>query len=58
MPKFHFHILENGHVIEDEEGRVLADKAAVRHEAVEAGASIAREAFVSGRARNVVLDVR
>lgn len=58
MPKFHFHIRENGNVIEDEEGRVLADKAAVRREAVETGASIAREAFVNGSARDVVVDVR
>ncbi len=58
MPRFHFHIRENGHVVEDEEGRVLADKAAVRREAVATGASIARDAFVSGSARNVVVDVR
>jgi hypothetical protein len=58
MPKFHFHIRENGNLYEDEEGRVLADKAAVRREAVETGASIAREVFVSGSARDVVVDVR
>ena len=58
MPRFHFHIKENGRLIEDEEGRDFENAEAVRREAVEAGASIARDAFVSGSARQVVVEVR
>jgi hypothetical protein len=46
MPRFHFHIIEDGHVIVDEEGQELPETEAVRKEAVEAGVSIARDAFI------------
>lgn len=58
MPRFHFHIKDDGTFIEDEEGQEFDDRDAVRREAVETGASIARDAFVSGRARQVIVDVR
>ena len=58
MPRFHFHIKENGRLIEDEEGQDFEDNNAVRREAVETGASIARDAFVSGSAEQVIVDVR
>jgi hypothetical protein len=58
MPRFHFHIKENGRLIEDEEGQEFADTNAVRREAMETGASIARDAFVSGSAREVIVEVR
>jgi hypothetical protein len=57
MQRFHFHVNENGHFIEDEDGQEL-EKEAVRREAVETAASIARDAFMSGRAHKVVIDVR
>jgi hypothetical protein len=58
MPRFHFHIKENGRLIEDEEGQDFADNNAVRREAVETGASIARDAFIRGSAKQVIVDVR
>lgn len=58
MPRFHFHIEENGRFTPDEEGRELADGAEVRKEAVTTGASIARDAFMAGSACRVVVDVR
>jgi hypothetical protein len=58
MPRFHFHIRENGRLIEDEEGQDFEDNDAVRREAVETGASIARDAFISGSAEQVIIDVR
>lgn len=58
MPRFHFHIHENGRFIEDEEGQEFDDPDAVRQEAVETGASIARDVFMAGTARRVVVDVR
>jgi hypothetical protein len=58
MPRFHFHIKDNGRFIQDEEGQVFADKDAVRREALETGASIARDAFISGNAKEVIVDVR
>ena len=58
MPRFHFCIIEDGHVIADEEGQELPETEAVRREAVEAGASIARDAFIRGSATQVVVDVR
>jgi hypothetical protein len=58
MPRFHFHIRENGRVIPDEEGHEFVDGADVRKEAVAAGASIARDAFIAGSASRVVVDVR
>ena len=58
MPKFHFDIHENGRVIPDENGQDLASENDARKEAVMTGASIARDAFVSGGAQRVVVDVR
>jgi hypothetical protein len=58
MTRFHFDIHENGRLIPDEEGQEFADAAEVRKEAVETGASIARDAFIAGSARHVVVDVR
>ena len=58
MPRFRFHIHENGALIEDEEGQEFDDEGAVRREALETGASIARDVFISGTAKNVVIDVR
>jgi hypothetical protein len=58
MPRFHFHIKDNGRFIQDEEGQVFADRDAVRREALETGASIARDAFISGNAKEVIVDVR
>jgi hypothetical protein len=57
MPRYHFHIREIGRLIRDEEGQEFQDREAVRKEAVETGASIARDAFMSGSARLVVVDV-
>jgi hypothetical protein len=58
MPRYHFHIRENGHLIRDEEGQEFADQQAVRKEAVETGASIARDAFISGSAKLIIVDVQ
>lgn len=58
MPRYHFHIRENGRLIRDEEGQEFQDGKAVRKEAVETGASIARDAFMSGSARLIVVDVQ
>jgi hypothetical protein len=58
MPRFHFHIQENGRLIRDDEGQEFPGSAEVRKEAVETGASIARDAFMSGSARLVIVDVR
>jgi hypothetical protein len=58
MPRFHFHIVEDGRVITDEEGQELTARDAVRREAVETGASLARDAFVRGSASLVIVDVR
>jgi uncharacterized protein DUF6894 len=58
MPRFRFHIHENGLFIEDEEGQEFDDEGAVRREALETGASIARDVFISGTAKKVVIDVR
>lgn len=58
MPRFHFDIRENGHLILDEDGHVFVDEDGARKEAVLTGASIAREAFVAGSAHRVVVDVR
>jgi hypothetical protein len=51
--RVHFH-MENGHVVADEEGKSFPKQS---REAVEAGASIARDAFIRGSATQVV-DVR
>jgi hypothetical protein len=58
MPRFHFHIEENGKRIPDEEGQEFRDTDAVRKEAIATGASIARDAFMTGSACHVVVDVR
>ncbi len=58
MPRFHFDISEDSHFIQDDEGQEFADLKAARKEAVETGASIARDAFISGSADHVVIDVR
>jgi hypothetical protein len=58
MSRFHFHIVEDGRVITDEEGQELTERDAVRREAVETGASIARDAFIRGSASQVIVDVR
>jgi hypothetical protein len=58
MPRFHFHIQENGTFIRDDEGQEFARVDEVRKEAVATGASIARDAFISGSARRVIVDVR
>jgi hypothetical protein len=58
MPRYHFHIRENGHLIRDEEGQEFADQQAVRKEAVETGASVARDAFISGSAKLIIVDVQ
>ncbi|MBI5264714.1 MAG: hypothetical protein HY852_23205 [Bradyrhizobium sp.] len=57
MPRFHFHIQENGRFIEDEEGQEFHDWDQVRREAVATGTSIARDAFVNGTARQVTVHV-
>lgn len=58
MPRFHFDIVENGHFTRDDVGQEFADAKAARKEAVETGASIARDAFMSGSADHIVIDVR
>jgi len=58
MPRFHFHIEENGRLIPDEEGQEFLDGDKVRKEAIATGASIARDAFMTGSACRVVVDVR
>jgi hypothetical protein len=58
MPRYHFHIHENGRLVRDEEGQEFQDSEAVRKEAVETGASIARDAFMSGSASLVIVDVQ
>jgi hypothetical protein len=58
MPRFHFHIRENGRLITDEEGQEFANGNDVRKEAVATGASIARDAFMAGSACRVIVDVR
>ena len=58
MPRFHFHIEENGRLIPDEEGAEFLDENQVRKEAIATGASIARDVFMAGSACRVVVDVR
>jgi hypothetical protein len=58
MTRYHFHVRENGRLIRDEEGQEFQDKDAVRKEAVESGASIARDAFMTGSAKLVEVDVQ
>lgn len=58
MPHFHFHVKENGLLIEDEDGQDFDDNDAVLREAIATGASIARDAFIKGSARQVTVIVR
>jgi hypothetical protein len=58
MPRFHFHIVEDGLVVSDEEGQEFSENEAIRREAVETGASIARDAFIRGSVSQVIVDVR
>ncbi|HET7885272.1 MAG TPA: hypothetical protein VFL62_03500 [Bradyrhizobium sp.] len=58
MPHYHFHIQEDGCLIHDEEGQDFADAASARREAVATGAAIARDAFTTGSADHVIIDVR
>jgi hypothetical protein len=51
------HIRENGRLFRDEEGQEFQDSEAVRKEAVETVASIARDVFMNGSAKLVVVDV-
>jgi hypothetical protein len=57
MPHFHFHIREDGRLIRDDEGQELDDVDIARKEAIATGASIARDAFIAGSARRIVVDV-
>jgi hypothetical protein len=58
MPRYHLHIRENGRLIRDDEGQEFLNKDSVRKQAVETGASIARDVFMNGSAKLVVVDVR
>jgi uncharacterized protein DUF6894 len=58
MPRFHFDISEDDHFIRDDEGQEFTDVGAARKEAVETGASIARDAFIAGSGDHVVINVR
>ncbi|HZR73911.1 DUF6894 family protein [Bradyrhizobium sp.] len=58
MPHFHFDIEEAGRITHDDDGQDFVDLKAARKEAVETGASIAREAFMAGSSDHVVIDVR
>jgi hypothetical protein len=58
MPRFHFDIHENSHFIRDDDGQEFADRNAARQEAIETGASIAREAFIKGSTKHIIIDVR
>ena len=57
MPKFHFDIEDDGRITRDDEGRDFAHGNDVRKEAVATAVEIARDAFISGSARRVVVDV-
>jgi hypothetical protein len=58
MPRFHFDIREDGRFIPDDKGQEFAHGTAARKEAVTTGAAIARDAFVAGSAKRIVVDVR
>lgn len=58
MPRFHFDIHENGRLTSDEDGRDFAGVDDARKEAVLTGASFARDAFTTGSAHRIVVDVR
>ena len=55
--RYHFHVAEDGLFIEDEEGQEFDSEQAARREAIEAGASIAKDAFIRGSARRVEIEV-
>ena len=58
MPRYHFDIYEDTRLIPDDSGQNFANVEGARREAMLAGASIAREAFMAGSADHVVVDVR
>jgi hypothetical protein len=58
MPRFHFDIREDGRLTRDDEGQEFASAASARQEAVAAGAAIARDAFTTGSADHVIIDIR
>ena len=58
MPRFHFDISEDDHFTRDDDGREFEDVNAARREAVETGASIARDYFIAGKVEHVVINVR
>jgi|1186.fasta_scaffold236814_1 hypothetical protein len=58
MERYYFHIEEDGDLTPDEQGQEFADQAAVRKQAIETAAAIAKDAFVAGLATNVVVEVR
>jgi hypothetical protein len=50
MPRFHFHIHENGRLVPDEDGQDFVNGNDARQEAMLTGAAIARDAFIAGSA--------
>jgi hypothetical protein len=58
MPRYHSHIRRTAASSKNEEGQEFHDRALVRKEAIATGASIARDAFTSGSASLVIVDVR
>jgi len=58
MPRFFFDLLENGTLIEDEEGMLLPDLAVAKHEAAETAAEIGRDRLPEGALPSVTVDVR
>jgi hypothetical protein len=58
MPRFHFDLHEDGLVVRDEDGAELADEQAAVREAIETAASVARDAFASRTADQVLVEVR
>jgi hypothetical protein len=49
MPKYHFHIREQGQIIEDPDGMDLPDKIAACNEAVQAAREILSDVVRKGR---------
>jgi uncharacterized protein DUF6894 len=58
MTRFYFHIHEYGFTTKDEDGREFLKEEDARKEALDTGASLARDAFITGSVRQVVIDVR
>jgi hypothetical protein len=56
--RYYFHIAVDGSFIEDEDGQEFSNEHAARKEAIEAGASIAKDAFIGANAQRVEIDVR